>query len=738
IGYNPATVQFSAASCAPICGPCDGICEDASCFTIDPDCDSTGNTTSGNTCPSGTCCAGTCTETCSTNSDCDDSNACTTDTCTGGTGCDSSCQHTQIAACIDDDGCCPAGCTEETDTDCICAATCHGDVPGKACQEYECILGECTAVLKPDCCGNNMCEPPEETTITCPSDCLFTCGNNICDEDEDECNCPQDCGPCSGQCDKCTYERCMPDGCICVGISNCCGNRICEFGETFANCPDDCLPELLVVKLISPDFGEAYARGSSISIKASVSADSRPIPNAVVTASSVFHATTLYDDGLHEDGFSGDGTYGGTLSIGAWVPYGPQILGVEASIKDSEGETSSMIFIMGKMKMSMELDRDDIYLGETLSGHGIIGDQEGNYTLSLEVTSESGAPIHSGMQDVDRAFTFTYHTSFLDPADRWSVEATGTDEANNTYGVRREVIVREPVAEEFLDVQYISPEPAAYLEGQEVRITINITRFGQPVTGAMAKTYDPRHRVIVLEEIGNGLYGGAYMVALDDPIGLWDVQTRAYKVIDDTLYGGSVSTVVGITEIPIQLDVEEPSEYQYSIGDDIYSRIRATYGDNEPADNIVVFLRIGNNTFNTRQTEIGTYETTFNIGPDISGEIPLLVIAKDPYGNIGLKQVPLQITGYSLNHYLEKYWLVALVPAILFTWAATRYLMRFRRNRQISRLLKQKPEITKGQAEVQKQYFKDHKMDKLTFNKLSQSHEEQLRELEKELGELEY
>ncbi|MBW2261992.1 MAG: hypothetical protein JRG91_08480 [Deltaproteobacteria bacterium] len=56
-------------------------------------------------------------ETCETS--CDDLDECTADLMSGSARtCDVSCESTVITECVDDDGCCPVDCTEETDTDC--------------------------------------------------------------------------------------------------------------------------------------------------------------------------------------------------------------------------------------------------------------------------------------------------------------------------------------------------------------------------------------------------------------------------------------------------------------------------------------------------------------------------------------------------------------------------------------------------------------------------------------------
>ncbi len=57
---------------------------------------------------------------CSADIDCDDGNACTIDSCVpfNGDECNKTCTYTQITQCINDDGCCPAGCSYLNDNDC--------------------------------------------------------------------------------------------------------------------------------------------------------------------------------------------------------------------------------------------------------------------------------------------------------------------------------------------------------------------------------------------------------------------------------------------------------------------------------------------------------------------------------------------------------------------------------------------------------------------------------------------
>jgi hypothetical protein len=78
---------------------------------------------------------------------CDDGDACTTDIASGSIqNCTRRCTHLAIVACLDDDGCCPAGCTAATDSD--CAPTCGDGHVG----------------------AQETCDPPSTCPTTCPDD----------------------------------------------------------------------------------------------------------------------------------------------------------------------------------------------------------------------------------------------------------------------------------------------------------------------------------------------------------------------------------------------------------------------------------------------------------------------------------------------------------------------------------------------------------------------------------------
>lgn len=81
----------------------------------------------------------------------------------------------------------------------------------------------------PDCsfCGNKICEEGENN-LNCPQDCPV-CGNGVCEPLENQTSCCKDCGCLFGL--KCIENKCLP-----------CGDSKCEveLGENYKTCPHDC------------------------------------------------------------------------------------------------------------------------------------------------------------------------------------------------------------------------------------------------------------------------------------------------------------------------------------------------------------------------------------------------------------------------------------------------------------------------------------------------------------------
>jgi hypothetical protein len=267
------------------CESADGCCP-AGCTAInDRDCSSScgnGQSEPGETCDPPSSCPASC----------NDGNACTIDTLTGSAAnCNAACGHQAISQCQSGDGCCPAGCNANSDTD--CSASCGNnivesgetcDLPAScpvscsdgnsctidamtgsaancnvACGHQEitacthddgCCPSGCNIDKDNDCsasCGDGAVTSPE--TCDPPASCLISCGDgNACTVDTmtgSAANCNVACS--SQAITSCTSgDGCCPSGCTIANDNDCsasCGDGVVTSPETCdpsTSCPASC------------------------------------------------------------------------------------------------------------------------------------------------------------------------------------------------------------------------------------------------------------------------------------------------------------------------------------------------------------------------------------------------------------------------------------------------------------------------------------------------------------------
>ena len=278
---NVACSHTSITTCVAGDGCCPAGCNANADSDCSPSCGN-GVVEGGETCDPASSCPTSCT----------DGNACTLDQMTGSSAnCNVTCSHTSITTCVAGDGCCPAGCTANTDSD--CSPTCGNGVvePGETCDPASscptscnegnaCIIDQmtgssancnvsCSHTAVTTCVSGDGCCPAGCTANT-DSDCSPTCGNGVVEKGE-TCDLPSSCPTSCDDGNACTIDHmtgssancnvacshtsittcvgsdgCCPAGCNANKDSDCsptCGNGVVEKGETCdlpSSCPTSC------------------------------------------------------------------------------------------------------------------------------------------------------------------------------------------------------------------------------------------------------------------------------------------------------------------------------------------------------------------------------------------------------------------------------------------------------------------------------------------------------------------
>jgi len=137
---------------------------------------------------------------------------------------------------VDDDGC-PINCTNTADCNdnygCTEDQCWNAGTSSSNCRHPP--ITSCSGNTKDGCCLSK-CNGDND------KDCTIGCGKQGCETGENQCNCPADCGACSGDAPEiCKEYACdSSNACVAVTKQNCCGNTQCETGENCSSCAADC------------------------------------------------------------------------------------------------------------------------------------------------------------------------------------------------------------------------------------------------------------------------------------------------------------------------------------------------------------------------------------------------------------------------------------------------------------------------------------------------------------------
>ncbi|MBL7100905.1 MAG: hypothetical protein ISS23_03045 [Nanoarchaeota archaeon] len=106
--------------------------------------------------------------------------------------------------------------------------------------EEEWVVSGGKIVMKPVTCNNNgICEENEKDYI-CPNDCWRCNEDGYCSEKERYYTCYQDCGDACNNDGDCDEDENV-NSCVGDCFKGCNNNEYCDFGETHENCPGDCV-----------------------------------------------------------------------------------------------------------------------------------------------------------------------------------------------------------------------------------------------------------------------------------------------------------------------------------------------------------------------------------------------------------------------------------------------------------------------------------------------------------------
>ncbi|MFH1224326.1 MAG: hypothetical protein V1676_00810 [Candidatus Diapherotrites archaeon] len=577
--------------------------------------------------------------------------------------------------------------------------------------------------------------------IALPPAYAATCGDGICNGEEDMCGCPGDCGICADRVPEklCRNYRCVSGSCRLVTVANCCGNEVCEGSEGYANCPSDCDPTSLELTIMEPAAAATYFRGDSILIKVQATANGRKIPSAKLSATGPFERAEFYNDGAHEDAAFGDNISAARVDINLNAEPGGHDVKVNGEFKGVKSSAETAITITDVLEISASLNENYV-LGGTVSVSGKVskGGKPAEVPVDIRILSGS-SPIFSESvtSSSDGSFQTQYRTSILDKARKVTVDINCSDSYGNHGRFGKEIGLIDPNRAAFLSVELLGALKAEYARGEEMLFSVVVKDAGGAAfDGATVSVALPNGGTVLLDGAGEGKYEGVYNVGVSMPAGTQEFTLNAVRDDNGSRRSGTKTFEAAIKETELSVEITDPAAIHFEIGESAAFSARVSYPWGELAENASCTLAVYDRNISMPMVETGRCRQEYVFREDDAGRVKITVIAEDAYGNMGIAERELDVSGVALS-----YLLMQNLPAILAGIAALLIVMQsaiyfFGRRRGIGRLEKEAAGIRARRREIEDRYFNKLNMGREEFEGTMQKCDARLGEINKELKRL--
>ncbi len=570
-------------------------------------------------------------------------------------------------------------------------------------------------------------------------------GDGVCDPGENSCTDPEDCGECSGDVPvnvlTCHYYACSAaDACDVVRKVPCCPNNSCEesAGETFGTCPGDCLPSNLEFELIEMEEGEEFFRGERVLFKVKVTGDGKPLQGAELILSTPFGAVKLFNDGAHGDGTNFDAVYGNYFNVPMDAAKKDIVLNVTGEFRTV---VTAQNFNMAVNPMfDVFLNTQPKYVQSSLIDlSGMVGKHGYMFAMPLNIKLFDGRETifdFNTESNKDGNFLAEYKTSLIDRPGIWTVFIEGNGPNNNFVLFESEIEVIEPGSERFLVVEILTQIKDEYERGEELSLIVTVKdELDNPVDGASVKITGPLNENIMLVQLAQGQYSGAYKIPHDMPWGQQDLSISATKKMDGIIVSGNTSLKFIVGRTTINVEIVEPTGKHYQVGDNLSPGVFLSYASGEWVVNAEVEMLINNREVGLAPEKTGFFTTNYFVQEQDMGQAKVSFHVKDDAGNEGFAETFIEVSGFSLVYTLQRN--IILVAGTIAALAMIGFSSRaiFVKRGRKGKLKRRKVQLEALEKELQKRYFKDGSVKKEEYEALMEKYETELQQIGKFLKE---
>jgi len=337
----------------------------------------------------------------------------------------------------------------------------------------------------------------------------------------------------------------------------------------------------------------------------------------------------------------------------------------------------------------------------------------------------------------DGTYAENYYITFDKPEGDWSISASAVDNRGNLGQSSENVIVPVsiPAAWKYYTVTFLSPPPNTVCSrGKEVAVTVQITEGAEKIGGADVYLATPSGEIITLAEGSPGIYSLIYVIRWDDPAGEWTMSVLGEKTVQGTYKAGTGSTSLDITPADLKLELLEPSQRTFEVGEEVNVKVRVSYPDGSPVDGAIVIADSSNGENLALLDEgEGTYRGTYSVSSMDLGAWGLTVTAVDAYGNSGTSSaVTLRVEELSPLSYPIRYWWITIPVVLACALVPIPTVVKKLRIRKLNLIKSEIRATEKLRRELPNRYFVKGAISRDIYDSLMHQSMEKLMKLKKD------
>jgi len=568
------------------------------------------------------------------------------------------------------------------------------------------------------------------------------CGDNVCGATENQCTCAIDCGKCEGfvpgeACKRfiCTVEN----TCIKQIIYGCCGNELCEAGENFGNCPADCEPTELTIEVIEPKEAEKFYRGEEIKVKAKLTSHGRSAADSDVNIFGFFGKDVLFNDGLHNDEKFYDEFFGNSFFIPKDLNEGPQELLIKGKFRNIDSNALVKFELYPFLSMDVQLE-DQFVLGDLITVKGKISkrDKIVSMPLTIKFLHNDTVIFSDSSTSNENGFSFSYHSSLIDPIGEWLIVINGSDDYNNIAFFSKKINVVESKPENAFTISLIEPLKQKYSRTEKIDLLLNIVdSLNNAASDLNVFLLLPTKEQLQLTETNPGQYFVSFNLSEGFPLGEQALTIKASRIQNNILTEGMLTVNFSVEPVTINVNVVEPANKKYSIGERMPLKVFLEYPSGAAVNNANVKALINDKIIDLKQIDKGTYSAYYDLKERDYGNLKLKFVVEDQFNNNGESSQIIEVSGKTFLFMLYENLLFIIAFFVIALLSSFFLRKKIKSKLLLSDLKNKKIELLSLEKELQEKYFNQNLISKEEYEKRFNDLEKELKKVNEKLNALE-